>query len=211
MRVSRIHLENRCCFSNMLKRGFVQLDTHSPESHSLKRRCFADQSVAKHYMLHNNLHLSHANTNSNRHCFRDNDVIEKYVENDFLNNSDRENWCLKNELDRVKSLASKKFEQLELVGCNLRQACEEQAAELRRVNEENKLLKRSLLTLNGKRTEGEKELALARDIINGLTKQCSELEKANVTLCVRNHSTSAAFCRQDERGNDGAGGGGPLF
>jgi hypothetical protein len=196
----------------MLKRGVVNLETQSPETHALKRRRFVDPSVTHtpQYLLNSNVPSNPGNLLFKRRCSREAEMVTNFFGRG-VEEANEQDACLRGELNEVKSLAAKKVEQLELVGRNLQRACEEQAMELRRVHQENKLLKRSLLTLNGKRSEVEKELTLARDMINNLGKRCSELERANVTLCMRGHSSNGALCRQDERGDGSSGGGGHIF
>mmetsp|Transcript_19285 Transcript_19285/g.31706 ORF Transcript_19285/g.31706 Transcript_19285/m.31706 type:complete len:205 (+) Transcript_19285:233-847(+) len=116
---------------------------------------------------------------------------------------------LQRELEKVKAEAISRINQAELVNQNLKNACEEQQKELVRMQHENKLLKRSVLTLNSRREEAEHECTRARDCVNQYENQIRELERRNMMLCMQIQQTLPS-CRQDGFGGGGFGGG-PLF
>jgi hypothetical protein len=118
---------------------------------------------------------------------------------------------LRDELRRVTAEAINKVAQVELMAANLKRACEDQQKELQRVHQENKLLKRSVLALNGRREEAEREGAACRAAADQLARKCDALERANVALCMQKNAGINAHACGGNWWGDGGGGGGPIF
>jgi hypothetical protein len=118
---------------------------------------------------------------------------------------------LRDELRRVTAEAFNKVAQVELVAANLKLACEEQQKVLQRVHQENKLLKRSVLALNGRREEADREGAACRAAAEQLARKCDALERANFALCMQKNAGANAHACGGNWWGDGAGGGGPIF
>lgn len=187
------------------------METMSPEVHVMKRRRAAESPTdfGEQVSQINNTPSHSATRLVKRRCAYDSELNTSFTDPNTEIFSGG-NADLRSELDKVHLMYNTKVEQIELVQRNLQRACEEQAEELRRVNQENKLLKRSLITLNGKRAEAEKEVSDSRSCIESLRQRCRELEQANMALCLHGQNSINSFCRLDERGDRGSGNGGPV-
>eukprot|EP00514_Thraustochytrium_sp_LLF1b_P005718 CAMPEP_0184528148 /NCGR_PEP_ID=MMETSP0198_2-20121128/11631_1 /TAXON_ID=1112570 /ORGANISM="Thraustochytrium sp., Strain LLF1b" /LENGTH=182 /DNA_ID=CAMNT_0026919963 /DNA_START=381 /DNA_END=929 /DNA_ORIENTATION=+ len=115
---------------------------------------------------------------------------------------------LRLELAEVKAEAIAKVSNAELVNQNLKQACEEQQRQLQRIQQENRLLKKSVMVLHSKRDESDRELRSAQEMVVRSKHRIEELERVNAMLCLQNHSMNS--CRKD-RWSDHTGGNGPVF
>jgi len=161
------------------------VEVESPDMSTFKRRrCFTPDTISE----------SPMSLNKRR---REGDDGESRFQNDQL----------RHDIEIMKEQALAKIREVELINQNLKLACEEQQKELVHKNNENKMLKRSLLTLNSKREELVTETKNAAYIINQQQEKIRQLEQSVYSFCVQ--MQQGGGCRKDDF--SGHNGGGPVF